>query len=217
MNIVFMGTPDFAVPSLVKLMDAGQQLVGVVTVPDKPAKRGQKLQSSSVKAFARSKGLPVLQPQQLNDPVFLQQLTDWSADLFIVVAFRILPEEVLKIPRLGAVNLHASLLPKYRGAAPINWALIHGETETGVTTFFIDKNIDTGEILLQQKVSITPEMTAGELHDILADVGSDLVVRTAAGIEAGNLVAIRQSGEPTRAPKLTKEMEKIDWTLRALN
>lgn len=207
-----MGTPDFAVPSLQKLLDAGHNIVGVVTATDKPAGRGQQMRSSPIKALALAHRLPIVQPERLDAPEFFEQLRLFNADLFVVVAFRILPEAVLKIPPRGAINLHASLLPKYRGAAPINWAIIRGETVTGVTTFFIDKMVDTGEILLQESTPIGAEMTAGELHDVLAHLGADLMLRTVNGVADGSLKAQPQVGEATRAPKLTRELEVIDWS-----
>ena len=211
MKLVFMGTPEFAVPSLKTLVDSEHEVVGVVTVPDKPAGRGQKLRPSAVKLAALEGGLPVLQPEKLKDERFVAELSSWGADLFVVVAFRILPEIVFDMPPQGAINLHASLLPKYRGAAPINWALIHGEKESGVTTFYIEKRVDTGEILLQKSVSVPENMTAGELHDQLARLGAEVVLQTVNGIAANRLKPQKQVGEITLAPKLTKELEKIDW------
>jgi methionyl-tRNA formyltransferase len=211
MKIVFMGTPRFAVPIFLKLYESSHEIVAVVTAPDKPAGRGQKMTASAIKSAAEMRHLPILQPERLDDADFIQYLRHFDAELFVVVAFRILPESVLAVPPRGAVNLHASLLPKYRGAAPINWALINGETETGVTTFFIDKRVDTGEILLQQSVPISEEMTAGELHDVLSEIGADVMLRTVDGIAAGTLRAMAQIGEITRAPKLTRELEIIDW------
>lgn len=212
MRIVFMGTPAFAIPSLQLLIQSHHQLVGIVTNPDKPAGRGNKIIASPVKRFGEEQDIPVLQPTDFLDQGFLSQLKAINADLFLVVAFKILPAEVFELPPRGTVNLHASLLPKYRGAAPINWALINGEKETGVTTFFIEKNVDTGEILLQEKVSVGEDMTAGELHDLLAEVGARVLLKTADGLESGELVAIKQSGEVTRAPKLTKELGAVDWS-----
>lgn len=215
MKLLFMGTPDFAVPTLQKLAQSGYPIVAVVTAPDKPAGRGQKLTPPAVKVAAQALSLPVLQPENLSDDEFLQTLEKLDADLYVVAAFRILPESILRLPPLGAINLHASLLPKYRGAAPIQWALINGEKETGVTTFFIEKQVDTGKILLQKAVPIPEEMTAGELHDLLAQVGADLVLETVDGIARGTLTPRDQTGEPSRAPKLTPEMERIDWRLPA--
>lgn len=211
MKLIFMGTPQFAVPCLKKLLAGGHEIVAVVTAPAKPAGRGQKMTASAIKLVAEAYHLPVLQPEHLDAADFIQQLRSFKADLFVVVAFRILPESVLAVPPRGAINLHASLLPKYRGAAPINWALIRGETKTGVTTFFIDKHVDTGEILLQQSVPIRSTMTAGELHDLLSTIGADVMLRTVDGIAAGTLTATVQVGEVTKAPKLTRELEMINW------
>lgn len=212
MKIIFMGTPDFAIPSLKTLIASHHQIAAVVTVPDKPAGRGNKLRPSPVKLFALEHDIPVLQPEKFREKEFLRNLRAFAADLFLVVAFRILPEEVFLIPPKGTVNLHASLLPAYRGAAPINWALINGEKETGVTTFFIEKKVDTGEILLQRKIEISPDMTAGELHDELAEIGAKVLLETANGIESGSLHPIKQMGNVTQAPKITKELCRIDWT-----
>ncbi len=211
MKIVFMGTPEFAVPSLQILLKSEHNVVGVVTVPDKPAGRGRKLRPSAVKQFALEAGLPILQPEKLKDTDFLDALSSWNADLFVVVAFRILPEAVFLMPPQGTFNLHASLLPKYRGAAPINWALINGEKESGLTTFFLDKSVDTGEILLQRSMPLTENMTAGDLHDRLAEMGASLVLETVAGIADGSLKPQKQIGDVTLAPKLTKDLERIDW------
>ncbi len=211
MTLVFMGTPDFAVPTLERLLASRHRVAAVVTAPDKPAGRGLQHKPSAVKQAALAHGLPLLQPESLEDEAFLRSLRQTGAELFVVVAFRILPEAVLSIPPKGAVNLHASLLPKYRGAAPINWALINGERETGVTTFFIEKKVDTGKILLQQSTPVDDDMTAGELHDLLAQMGADLMLRTVDGIEAGTLQPREQVGEANRDPKLTRELEMIDW------
>ncbi|MDR1119980.1 MAG: methionyl-tRNA formyltransferase, partial [Dysgonamonadaceae bacterium] len=167
LRIVFMGTPDFAVESLRALVEQHYRIAGVVTMPDKPAGRGYKVQYSAVKAYALEQGLPLLQPEKLKDPVFIESLKAWNADIQIVVAFRMLPEIVWNMPRLGTINLHASLLPQYRGAAPINWAIIHGETETGVTTFFLTHEIDTGNIIFQEKIMIGERDTVGIVHDKL--------------------------------------------------
>jgi methionyl-tRNA formyltransferase len=211
MKIVFMGTPTFAVPSLKLLQQSQHTIVGIVTTPDKPAGRGKKIMSSAVKAYAEENNLPLLQPTFFKDKNFINSLASWNADLFLVVAFKILPKEVFEIPPKGTANLHASLLPKYRGAAPINWALMNGETDSGVTTFFIEKKVDTGEILLQEKVQLLKDMTAGDLHDILADVGAKILVETADRIKEGNLVPQKQDGNVTLAPKLTKELGQINW------
>jgi len=212
-RIVFMGTPDFAVASLRALLVAKAPVVGVITAPDRPAGRGRKLQHSAVKALALEKGLELLQPTNLKDPEFLASLRAWKADLQVVVAFRMLPREVWQMPRLGTFNLHASLLPQYRGAAPINWAIINGETRTGATTFFIDEKIDTGTIILQEAMDILPGDNAGSLHDRLMTLGAHLVVHTCLLIVDGraNPVRQRESGELRAAPKLDKENCRIDW------
>lgn len=211
MKLVFMGTPDFAVPSLKTLLNSEHEVVGVVTVPDKPAGRGKKMHASAVKAAALEHNLSLLQPEKFRDAAFLDQLKAWHADLFVIVAFRILPEIVFTMPEKGTFNLHASLLPKYRGAAPINWALINGEKESGVTTFFLDKKVDTGEILLQKSTPVSEDMTAGELHDRLASIGAELVLETVSGIDDGSCRPRKQSGEPSSARKLTPELGRIDW------
>ena len=177
-RIIYMGTPDFAVESLRALVDGGYNVVAVVTMPDKPAGRGHRLQYSAVKQYALSVGLPVLQPERLKDEAFLQQLRSYNADLQIVVAFRMLPEVVWNMPRLGTFNLHASLLPQYRGAAPINWAVMNGEKETGATTFMLQHEIDTGNIILQERISIADDENVGSVHDRLMTMGAGLVTRT---------------------------------------
>jgi methionyl-tRNA formyltransferase len=212
-----MGTPEFAVASLDKLLKNKFNVVGVVTAPDKPAGRGRQLQQSDVKKYALEKGLKILQPEKLKDPLFLNELKGLKADLQIVVAFRMLPEAVWKMPALGTYNLHASLLPKYRGAAPINWAIINGERETGVTTFKLKHEIDTGNILDQVKVSISETTTAGELHDILKEEGAELLVKTTNKIQMSfknntKLVFMPQEeGEVCHAPKIFKGTCKINW------
>jgi methionyl-tRNA formyltransferase len=206
-----MGTPEFAVPSLQSLLKNGVQVVAVVTGVDKPAGRGLQVHESPVKQFAKKAGLPILQPDKLEDASFLATLRNFEADLFIVVAFRLLPRAVFAMPPQGTINLHAALLPKYRGAAPIQWAIINGETETGVTTFFIDDKMDTGEILLQRKTNIGENETAGELHDRLAVLGADLLLETVQQFSEGRLRAQPQQGESSRAPKITKEMAEIAW------
>ncbi len=215
LRIVFMGTPTFAVGVLDKMVNDGLTIVGVVTATDKPAGRGQQLQQSAVKQFALAHDLPVLQPERLKDQKFIEDLKALQADLFVVVAFRMLPEVVWSMPPKGTINLHASLLPNYRGAAPINWAIMNGEHETGVTTFFIEKEIDTGNIIAQTKVPITHDDTAGTLHDKLMTVGSALVVTTVRDIESGNIEPTSQTerltGEEKDAPKLFKEGTKINW------
>lgn len=212
-----MGTPEFAVPSLDILIQNGFDVVAVVTSPDKPAGRGLKVRESAVKKYALAHNLPVLQPLKLKDPEFISQLESFHADLQVVVAFRMLPEVVWNMPPLGTINLHASLLPQYRGAAPINWAIINGETETGVTTFKLQHEIDTGQIIYQKKVSILPNETAGELHDKLMTAGAELLLKTVQGIASGQATFIPQSIlydplQPVRyAPKIFKEDCKIDW------
>ena len=218
LRIVFMGTPEFAVASLNAIVEAGFNVVGVITAPDKPAGRGMKLTESAIKKYAVEKGLHTLQPEKLKNPEFLAELKALNADLQIVVAFRMLPEVVWNMPRLGTINLHGSLLPQYRGAAPINWAIINGEKETGVTTFKLKHEIDTGNILLQEKIMIGENDTAGELHDLMKEIGANLLVTTIKGIEDGSLqetdqtVAIEQvEGKLKHAPKLFTETCTIDW------
>ncbi len=216
MRLIFMGTPDFARVSLKKLLESNHEVLAVVTVPDKPKGRGLKLQPSAVKEFAVARQLPVLQPASLKDPEFIQTLKNFNADAFVVVAFRILPREVFTIPPKGTINLHASLLPKYRGAAPINWAIINGETETGVTTIFINERVDQGNILLQERVPIGPDMTAGELHDILADVGADLLVKTLNQLETEGITPREQDPSlVSKAPKITKEICHLNFNQSA--
>lgn len=217
LRIVFMGTPAFAVASLEALCKAGFQVVGVITAPDKPAGRGLQQQSSAVKKFAIEKGLPLLQPVKLKDPDFLQSLDNWKADLQIVVAFRMLPEVVWSRPRLGTINLHGSLLPQYRGAAPINWAIIDGNTQTGLTTFLLQHEIDTGQILKSTPIDIGPDETAGELHDRMKEIGADLLVKTIVSWVDKTITPTAQAElTPTltplrHAPKLTRELSLIDW------
>jgi methionyl-tRNA formyltransferase len=216
MKIIFMGTPQFAVASLDALITAGCDIVAVVTAPDKPAGRGQKIGESAVKQYAVEKGLKVLQPEKLKSPEFLDELKALNADLQVVVAFRMLPEVVWSMPAKGTLNLHASLLPQYRGAAPINWVLINGEKESGVTTFFLKHEIDTGDILFTEKITLTGHETAGELHDRLMDKGAGLLVKTVKGIESGRYYEHPQSqlltGEVLKhAPKIFKEDCLIDW------
>ena len=213
LNIVFMGTPDFAVATLKTLVENNYNIVGVITAPDRPAGRGQKLNQSAVKKYAASQELPVLQPTNLKDQDFLDELKALNANLQIIVAFRMLPEVVWKMPEYGTFNLHASLLPHYRGAAPINWALINGETKTGITTFFIDEKIDTGEIIMQEELKITPTENAGSLHDKLMVNGSQLVLKTVAAIENNTIKTyIQPEVENIRtAYKIHKHTCKIDW------
>ena len=216
-RIVYMGTPEFAVEPLRRLLDKNHKVVAVVTVADKPVGRGQKMGESAVKRFAVERGIPVLQPARLKDPEFISELKALKADLFVVVAFRMLPQEVWSMPRLGTFNLHASLLPQYRGAAPINWAVINGESRTGVTTFMIDKQIDTGGIILRQDILIGENETAGDIHDRLMDIGADLVVQTTEGLIEKNVDTrvqrsfIQGSEVLKPAPKLTRELCHIDW------
>ena len=206
MKIVYMGTPGFAVEPLKILLDKGHDVVAVVTAPDKPAGRGMGLKSSEVKRFALSRSLPVMQPEKLRDRQFLADLRSFEADLFVVVAFRMLPEAVWNMPSSGAVNLHASLLPQYRGAAPINHALINGENRTGVTTFMISHEIDTGRVLLQREVPVGDEETAGELHDKLMCAGAELLEETVRRIASDNIRSYPQpeTGDLKTAPKLAE-------------
>jgi methionyl-tRNA formyltransferase len=207
-----MGTPEFAVASLDILIQNNYDVVAVVTVPDKPAGRGQQIQQSAVKKYALEKGLKVLQPEKLKDESFINELIELKADLQIVVAFRMLPEVVWNMPPLGTYNLHGSLLPKYRGAAPINWAVINGETESGVTSFKLKHEIDTGSMLFQEKVPIGKTTTAGELHDALMHVGAELILKTVKVIESGNYeLKPQDDSQSIHAPKLFKETCKIKW------
>lgn len=217
LRIVYMGTPEFAVESLRCLVEGGYKVVGVVTMPDKPAGRGHKIQYSPVKQYALEQGLPLLQPEKLKDEAFLEALRAWKADLQIVVAFRMLPEVVWNMPRLGTFNLHASLLPQYRGAAPINWAVINGETETGVTTFFLKHEIDTGEVIRQVRVPIADTDNVGTVHDRLMALGGKLVVETVDDILNGTVRGIPQEemkveGGLRPAPKIFKDTCRIDWS-----
>jgi len=220
-RIIFMGTPEFAVPSLERLVEAGFEVAAVITAPDRPAGRGLRLAESAVKQTARSKQLAILQPEKLKDPAFIDALIQLRADLQVVVAFRMLPEIVWSMPPLGTINLHASLLPQYRGAAPINWAIINGETETGVTTFRLQHQIDTGNILLQKKVAIGPEETAGELHDRLMNDGAGLLLETLIRLSAGTLGETPQPDLPQgslhHAPKIYPETCRIGWDAPAGN
>ena len=218
-----MGTPEFAVESLRALVEGGYDVAGVVTVADKPVGRGQKISESAVKKYALEKGLPVLQPVKLKDPEFLSELKALKADIFVVVAFRMLPEEVWKMPKLGTFNLHAALLPQYRGAAPINWAVINGETRTGATTFMIDKDIDTGGIILRQDIKISETDTAGDVHDRLMGISGEMVTQTVQGLIDHNADTrvqrsfIQGSEVLKKAPKLTRELCHIDWDDSARN
>ena len=223
-----MGTPDFAVPTLDALVQGGYNVVGVITMPDKPAGRGHKVQYSPVKEYALAHDLPLLQPEKLKDEAFLEQLRQWKADLQIVVAFRMLPEVVWAMPRLGTFNLHAALLPQYRGAAPINWAVINGETETGATTFFLSHEIDTGRIILKRKMPIAPDENVGSVHDRLMEMGKGLVTETVdllieAEGDISKIETIEQESlyndirELKPAPKIFKETCAIDWNDTARN
>ncbi len=220
MNIIFMGTPDFAVASLDALVKTGFNIVGVVTAPDKPAGRGMKLTESAVKKYAAEKGLNILQPEKLKAPGFIEELRSLQADLQIVVAFRMLPEVVWNMPPMGTVNLHGSLLPQYRGAAPIHWAVINGEKETGVTTFRLKHEIDTGGILLQKKFPIGEDETTGEVHDRMKEIGAALLVDTVKGLANHSLHEIEQSTmtadlELKHAPKIFTETARINWNNKA--
>ncbi|MBV9963913.1 MAG: methionyl-tRNA formyltransferase [Parafilimonas sp.] len=216
-----MGTPDFAVASLNALVKEGSNILGVITAPDKPAGRGMQLQQSAVKKYALEKGLHILQPEKLKNPTFLEELESLQADVQIVVAFRMLPQIVWNMPPMGTINVHASLLPQYRGAAPINWAIINGEKETGVTTFKLQHEIDTGNILLQEKISISEDETAGELHDKLKELGANVLVKTIRSLADGTLSELPQTeilnpeSEAKHAPKISTETCKIDWNKNA--
>ncbi len=217
MRIIFLGTPDFAVPSLQILLDNGYEVAAVVTATDKLGGRGGKqLLESAVKKFAMSRGLPVLQPEKLRDPVFLEALRSYNADLQVIVAFRMLPEVVWAMPKIGTFNLHGSLLPKYRGAAPINWAIINGEQETGVTTFFLQHEIDTGDLLFQAHLPIGEDETAGEVHDRMMLLGADLVLKTVQSIERGGVAKQKQDDSlACHAPKIFHETCEIDFSKKA--
>ena len=222
MRLVYFGTPEFAASQLEAILEAGYEVVSVVTMPDKPAGRGKKIQFSEVKKTALEHQLPLLQPEKLKDPEFLQDLESYHADLFVVVAFRMLPAVVWKMPPLGTFNLHASLLPQYRGAAPINHAIINGETETGLTTFFLNEEIDKGRVILQEKVAIRPDETAGELHDELMHLGNRLVVETIQKIEKNDIHTVTQEELAAgtllkEAPKIFKDFCHIDWNRDCLS
>jgi methionyl-tRNA formyltransferase len=214
MRIVFFGTPDFAVASLEALIQANFNVVAVVTAPDKPAGRGMQLQSSAVKQFAETQGLPVLQPLKLKEPSFVEELKLYKPDLQVIVAFRMLPEVIWNLPPLGTFNLHGSLLPNYRGAAPIHWAVINGETETGVTTFFLQHEIDTGDLLFQEKEAISPTDTTGDVYERLMRKGAQLVVKTATAIQENNINPQPQdeSSPMKAAPKLHRETGQVHWS-----
>ncbi len=223
LRIVFLGTPDFAVESLDRICKAGYNVVAVVTMPDKAAGRGHKFLHSPVKTYALEHNLTLLQPVNLKDPEFVEQLRGLNANLFVVIAFRMLPEIVWSMPELGTFNLHASLLPDYRGAAPINWAVINGDTETGVTTFFLKHEIDTGDIIAQQKIEIRPDDNVGDVHDRLMHLGADLTLDTLERILSGDLKPVPQNElvvlghEPRTAPKIFKETCHIDWNRPAVD
>jgi methionyl-tRNA formyltransferase len=213
MRIVFMGTPQFAVKTLDAIFKSKHEVVGVVTSTDKPAGRGRKIQQSDVKQYATKNNIRLFQPEKLKNKNFINDLKVLNADLFIVVAFRMLPKIIWEIPKKGTVNLHASILPNYRGAAPINWAIINGEKESGVTTFFINEKIDTGDVLLIEKTKIKAGQTAGELHDNLMEIGSKLIIRTISEIESGTLKSKKQiiSASQKTAPKLNRNNTEINW------
>ncbi|HMR18111.1 MAG TPA: methionyl-tRNA formyltransferase [Sphingobacterium sp.] len=215
MRIVFMGTPEFAVESLKALIQAGEHVVAVVTAPDKPAGRGQKIQQSAVKQYAAAQNIPVLQPEKLKNITFLEELRSYKADIQVVVAFRMLPEVVWNMPTRGTINVHASLLPQYRGAAPINHAVINGEKETGVTTFLLQHEIDTGNILLAQKIKIEDTDTAGTLHDKLMIAGAEILLKTIRGLKENSIIPVPQAdvtlNSLKHAPKIFKEDCLIDW------
>lgn len=212
MNIIFMGTPDFAIPSLKKINESKHNIIAVVTAPDKERGRGQKVSFTPVKQFALDNNIPVLQPEKLKDENFISRLKEFNADLFVVVAFKILPKEVFDLPEYGSFNLHASLLPKYRGAAPIHWALIRGEKKTGVTTFKLEEKVDTGNIYLQEKIYIEDSDSLESVYNKLSKVGAEAVLKTIDLIERGNYKLKHQNNSlATPAPKITKETGRIDW------
>lgn len=219
MRIVFMGTPEFAVPSLEALLKSDDSVVGIVTQPDRPRGRGQRLSPSPVKVIAQREQIPLLQPTKMKDPAFLAELSSWKPDLIAVAAFgRILPPAILSLPPRGCINVHGSLLPKYRGAGPIQWALINGEAETGITTMLMDEGMDTGAMLLQAKINIGPEDTAGSLSSRLAELGGRLLVETLSQLKAGTLTPLPQDhSQATLAPLLKKEDGVIDWSLPAIS
>jgi methionyl-tRNA formyltransferase len=218
LRIVFMGTPSFAVKTLETILDSHHQVVGVVTAMDKPAGRGKKIKQSDVTVFAKEQGLNVLQPENLKDEQFVAQLESLKADLFVVVAFRMLPKVIWTMPPKGTINLHASLLPQLRGAAPINWAIMNGLTETGVTTFFINEVIDTGKIIDQRKVSIGENMNCGELHDVLKNEGAQLLLETINQLSRGGIQALEQeTNVSTEAPKIFKKDCEINWNNKSLH
>jgi len=207
-----MGTPEFAVPSIDAINNSEHQLIAVVTAPDKERGRGREVSFTPVKDYAIKNNIAVLQPEKLKDPKFIEQIIELAPDLIIVIAFRILPREIFEIPRLGTFNVHGSLLPKYRGAAPIQWSLINGDTETGLTTFFIQEKVDTGNIILQKKIEINSDDNFGSLHDKLQSLSIDMVLETIKNIESGKIELIKQDeSKVSSAPKITKENSRIDW------
>jgi len=217
MKIIFMGTPDFALPSLKRLFDSRHNIAAVVTTPDKERGRGQKVTFTPVKEFALSNNIPVLQPEKLKDENFIISLKEFNADLFVIVAFRILPREVFTIPAKGSFNLHGSLLPKFRGAAPIQWALIRGEKETGLTTFALAEKVDTGNIYYQEKIEINDGDNFGTLHDRMSELGAEVVLKTVEMVESGNFSLMEQDGsKASPAPKITKEIQEIGWNRPAI-
>lgn len=217
MKIIFMGTPDFAVPSLKRLYESRHEITAVVTTPDKERGRGQKVTFTPVKEFALAGKIPVLQPEKLKDEIFIRELNKYSADLFVVVAFRILPKEVFTLPPKGSFNLHGSLLPKYRGAAPIQWALINGEKETGLTTFALAEKVDTGNIYCREKIEIKDDDNFGTLHDKMSELGAKLVLKTVEMIESGDFTLMEQdNSKASPAPKITKEIQQINWNRPAV-
>ncbi|MHB8124239.1 MAG: methionyl-tRNA formyltransferase [Desulfitobacteriaceae bacterium] len=217
MRIVFMGTPDFAVPSLRVLVQEGHEILAVFTQPDRPAGRGKQPKSSSVKVAAQKLGLTVCQPEKINTPEVLNLLTSLAPELIVVVAYgKILPSKILSLPPKGCINVHASLLPAYRGAAPIHWAVIKGETQTGITTMIMDEGLDTGDMLLKKVCPISQEASTGEIHDALADMGGELLIQTIKAWTRGELQAVAQSGESSYAPLLKREHEWLDWSRSAV-
>lgn len=216
MRLVYFGTPDFASRCLRKILSSKHGVAAVVTAPERPGGRGRRLSPTAVDRLAVSRDLEIMRPDNLKDPSFLKKLESFGADLFCVVAFRILPEEVFSMPPRGCINLHASLLPKYRGAAPINWALINGERVTGLTTFLIQKKVDTGDLILQEEIKVGPDETFGELHDRLADLGGDLLIRSLELIESGDLRPSKQDdSQASAAPKISSRLGRIDWSQSA--
>lgn len=218
MRVIFMGTPDFAVPTLQALADSGQTIVGVFTQPDRPAGRGKKLKPSPVKVAAEELGLPIFQPETIKTNLWIEQLKDLSPEIIIVVAYgQILPKEILQLPNRGCINVHASLLPAYRGAAPIHWAVMSGETVTGVTTMLMNEGLDTGDMLLKKEIVISHESTTGQIHDKLAALGAELLIDTLHQLEMGSIIPTPQAGDSNYAPLLKREHERLDWSRRALD